>query len=128
MSHDSIIQFAARPSRRRLLLGDAAVAATLSPSGPLGATSSPKELAGGVTMQSIQFKNKDIPMAGNLYFPRGFDANRKYAAIVSVHPGGGVKEQTAGLYAQRLAEQGFVALAFDASHQGASGGMPRFLD
>ena len=79
-------------------------------------------------MKSIQFKNNGIEMAGNLYLPKGFDAKRKYAAIVSVHPGGGVKEQTAGLYAQRLAEQGFVALAFDASHQGASGGMPRFLD
>jgi fermentation-respiration switch protein FrsA (DUF1100 family) len=79
-------------------------------------------------MRSVQFKNDDITMAGNLYFPKGFSEKGKYAAIVSVHPGGGVKEQTAGLYAQRLAEQGFVALAFDASHQGASGGMPRFLD
>lgn len=67
-------------------------------------------------------------MAGNLYLPRGFDSGRKYAAIVVVHPGGGVKEQTAGLYAQKIAEQGFVTLAFDASHQGASEGMPRFLD
>ena len=67
-------------------------------------------------------------MAGNLYFPPGFDREAQYAAIVVVHPGGGVKEQTAGLYAEKLAEQGFVTLAFDASHQGASGGEPRFLD
>ena len=67
-------------------------------------------------------------MAGNVFFPAGFDSQRKYPAIVVVHPGGGVKERTAGLYAQRLAEHGFITLAFDASHQGASGGMPRFLD
>lgn len=80
------------------------------------------------TMRSVQFKNGPLKMAGNLYFPEGFDEGRKYAAIITVHPGGGVKEQTAGLYAQKLAEQGFVTLAFDASHQGASEGMPRFLD
>jgi len=79
-------------------------------------------------MQSVEFPNSAIKMAGNLYFPAGFTQDGKYAAIVSVHPGGGVKEQTAGLYAQKLAEQGFVVLTFDASHQGASGGLPRFLD
>jgi fermentation-respiration switch protein FrsA (DUF1100 family) len=76
----------------------------------------------------IQFDNGTIKMAGNLYFPDGFDESGSYPAIVSVHPGGGVKEQTAGLYAQKLAEQGFITLAFDASHQGASGGEPHFLD
>lgn len=65
---------------------------------------------------------------GNLYTPPGFDRGRKYPAIASIHPGGGVKEQTAGLYAERLAAEGFVTLAFDASHQGASGGLPRYLD
>ena len=79
-------------------------------------------------MQSVEFQNSGITMAGNVFFPASFDAQRQYPAVVVVHPGGGVKEQTAGVYAQRLAEQGFVALAFDASHQGASGGLPRFLD
>lgn len=79
-------------------------------------------------MESIQFDNGGITMAGNLYLPPGFDRDQRYPAIISVHPGGGVKEQTAGSYAQRLADAGFIALAFDASHQGASGGEPRFLD
>jgi len=129
MNQDSTNPLVTSPSRRKLLIGGAAVAAALSLSGSaLAATNSTKQLAGGVTVQSIYFNNNDVRMAGNIYLPKGFDPKQKYAAIVSVHPGGGVKEQTAGLYAQRLAEQGFVALAFDASHQGASGGMPRFLD
>jgi fermentation-respiration switch protein FrsA (DUF1100 family) len=80
------------------------------------------------TITKVTFNNNNIKMAGNLYLPIGFDKTKKYAAIISVHPGGGVKEQTAGLYAQKMAEQGYVALAFDASYQGESGGEPRFLD
>ena len=68
-------------------------------------------------MKSVKFINGSLEMAGNLYFPEGFDASRKYAAIVCVHPGGGVKEQTAGRYAEQLAREGFVTLAFDASCQ-----------
>jgi len=79
-------------------------------------------------VQAVTFKNNNLKMAGNLYLPASFDKAKKYPAIVVVHPGGGVKEQTAGLYARQLAENGFVALAFDASHQGASEGLPRFLD
>lgn len=79
-------------------------------------------------MQNVSFPNRNITMAGHLYLPQGFNETQKYPAIVVVHPGGGVKEQAAGLYARLLAEQGFVALAFDSSYQGASGGEPHFLD
>ncbi|MFF8028747.1 alpha/beta hydrolase [Streptomyces sp. NPDC007896] len=79
-------------------------------------------------MQNVTFINAGNTMAGNLYLPDGFSEGRSYLAIVSVHPGGGVKEQTAGLYAGKLAREGFVTLAFDASHQGESGGRPRHLE
>ena len=116
--------------RRRLLAAvSLAAAAVALPSFATAATAAPTvSEQGAQNMRSVQFPNNGITMAGNVFLPPGFDANRKYQTIVVVHPGGGVKEQTAGLYAQRLAQQGFVTLAFDASHQGASGGMPRFLD
>ncbi|WP_321877010.1 alpha/beta hydrolase [Paraburkholderia bannensis] len=82
-------------------------------------------------MQSVTFKNlngQGVTMAANIHLPEGFDASRKYAAVVVAHPGGGVKEQTAGLYARKLAENGLVAIAFDASYQGASTGEPRQLE
>lgn len=78
--------------------------------------------------QHIKIPRGDIFLAGNLYLPIDFDQNKPYPAIVVSHPGGGVKEQTAGTYARRLAEAGFVTIAFDASYQGASGGEPRGTD
>jgi fermentation-respiration switch protein FrsA (DUF1100 family) len=113
-------------TRRKVILGGSAMTAAAALPGVVFAASG--QPAGGATMRGIKFRQGSIDMAGNLYLPAGFKPGDKYAAIVSVHPGGGVKEQTAGLYAQRLAEQGFVTLAFDASHQGDSGGLPRFLD
>lgn len=82
----------------------------------------------GIMKEKVSFKNGIWKMAGDLYLPKDFDKNRKYAAIICVHPGGGVKEQTAGLYAEKLAGRGFVTFAFDASHQGESEGEPRRLD
>ncbi len=81
-----------------------------------------------VEMKKVSFNNRAIKLAGNLYLPKNFKENNKYAAIVLSHPGGGVKEQTVSIYARKLAEKGFVALTFDASYQGESGGKPRFLE
>lgn len=78
--------------------------------------------------KSVKFKNRTWEIAANLHLPGNFDEKQKYAAIVSVHPGGSVKEQAAGLYASKLAENGFITIAFDASFQGESGGEPRNLE
>jgi hypothetical protein len=122
-------------SRRNLILTGSMVSAGLLVAGRASAAlnAAPRSAGmttqiGDITVRGVAFKNNDITMSGNVYFPKDFSEGRKYAAIVVVHPGGGVKEQTAGLYALKLAEEGFVALAFDASHQGASGGLPRFMD
>lgn len=69
-----------------------------------------------------------ITLSAEIYRPATFDPTARHAVIVVVHPGGGVKEQTAGLYASRLAEQGLVAITFDASYQGESTGEPRHLE
>lgn len=82
----------------------------------------------GVSVQKVSFQNNVITVVGNLYTPANFDKSKKYPTIVVVHPFGGVKEQTAGHYAQKLAEEGFIALAYDAAYQGESGGTPRFME
>lgn len=81
-----------------------------------------------VTVQNVTFPNRNITLVGNLYLPASFDNNKKYPAIIVGHPAGGVKEQTAGTYARKLAEQGYITLAFDAAYQGGSGGEPRYLE
>lgn len=79
-------------------------------------------------MKHITFQNRTITLAGHLYLPENVEIGKKYPAVVVVHPGGGIKEQTAGSYAKNLAKQGFIALAYDASYQGESGGFPRYIE
>ena len=74
----------------------------------------------------VTFSNRyGVDVAGHLYLPKNFDANKKYAAIVVSGPFGAVKEQASGLYAQEFAKAGFVAVAFDPSFTGESGGNVR---
>jgi len=79
-----------------------------------------------VTMQKVTFKNQyNMKVAGNLFVPKDFNQNAKNPAIIVGHPMGAVKEQSANLYATKMAERGFVTLSLDLSFWGESQGQPR---
>lgn len=79
-----------------------------------------------VEAKNVRFQNRyGFEVAGHLYLPKDFDAKVQYKAVVVTGPFGAVKEQASGLYAQEMAKAGFVALAFDPSMTGESGGARR---
>ncbi|MCE7615208.1 alpha/beta hydrolase [Vibrio fluvialis] len=82
-------------------------------------------------IKKVSFRNADMAwdMAALILLPDGFDAAKRYPTMVSVHPFGSCKEQTSSaVYGKALAALGYVVIAFDASFQGESGGMPRYVE
>lgn len=86
------------------------------------------DLDENVTRTPVSYKNRyGIDIAADLYTPKEFDETAEHPALIIGAPYGGVKEQSPGLYAQILAQQGFAVLTFDPSFNGYSGGEPRHV-
>ncbi len=84
------------------------------------------ELSENIKRTPVRYKNRyGIEIAADLYTPKELDELTEHPAVVIGPPHGGVKEQGPGVYAQAMAQRGFVALGFDPSYNGESGGEPR---
>ena len=79
-----------------------------------------------MTARKVRFKNQyEMDVAGSLFVPNNLNRSNAHAAIIVGHPMGAVKEQSANLYATKMAERGFVTMSLDLSFWGASDGQPR---
>ena len=119
--------------RRRLLILAGAGATSLALSSAAAAADKPADAdnfyrSDKVDIEKVSFENQyRMKVVGNLVSPQTLDRKRRAPAVIVGHPMGAVKEQSSMLYAQKLAEQGFVALAIDLPFWGESEGQPRNL-
>ncbi len=81
-----------------------------------------------IKMEKVNFNSEGAKLVGNLFYPKNYDSNQTYPAIVVSGSWTTVKEQMAGLYAERLANEGYITLAFDFRNFGESEGEPRFYE
>ncbi|HAA14986.1 MAG TPA: alpha/beta hydrolase, partial [Cytophagales bacterium] len=91
-------------------------------------TSNESETSDPITMKKVNFTSEGANLVGNLYYPKNYDPAKTYPALVVSGSWTTVKEQMAGLYADKLADEGFITLAFDFRNFGESEGEPRFYE
>ena len=107
-----------------VILSTAGTSAVFAADRPAGADNF--YMSDKVEVQKVTFKNQyKMNIAGNLYLPKDMDKSKKHAAIIVGHPMGAVKEQSADLYAVKMAERGFVTMSVDLAFWGGSDGQPR---
>lgn len=111
-----------------LTMGASMAQENLNPWGLVYDDAITENVAGKVQLRSITYTVDGITVSANVYLPANYDPSKSYAAIVVSHPNGGVKEQVSGMFAQKLAEAGYITIACDARYQGMSGGEPRGTD
>lgn len=81
-----------------------------------------------VGKNKVAFLSENTRIAGHVFLPPNYKSHKRYPAIVVITPASGVKEQTAGIYAEKLAQKGYITLAFDHRSYGESGGFPRGME
>ncbi len=116
---------------KNILIGVAMTMLIASPgyAGTLGgriAPDSPTEFNNGIN--KIHFFSEGTKVVGNIHFPKNYNKGNKLPAIVIIGPKGAVKEQTQGIYAEKLSERGFITLVLDHRTYGESGGEPRHYE
>lgn len=76
----------------------------------------------------VAFMSENVRIAGNVFLPPNYNKNKRYPALVVITPASGIKEQTAGIYAEKMAKKGYITMAFDHRTYGESGGFPRGME